>query len=635
MRQGAIDETQISREFIDPGEPVPAAAVAVHGISDAALRGKPTFSEVARRYVAFAGYEPVLGYALDYDLAVLAREHERAGLAFVSPRSLDVRDLVDILKPNLPDTALETVAAWLDVSVEGRHTALGDARITAAVFLKLIGRLRERGIRTLGEAASAARKHDRPVWPGTLDSEAKPAGLAALARIDTWPYRHRAGDVMSTPPHIVPADARLESVVNLLIEGKTGSVFVDMAHGRYGIITERDVLRLAQGLRSGALESLAGDVASAPLDCIAADTFVYNAIGRMRRRKFRHLGVIDRAGRLVGALSQRDLLKLRADEAVALTDGIDAAASVAMLSTVWQSLAAAIRALMAEEVDARDAAAIIASEVRALSQRAAELAMREVAGAAPAKFCLMVLGSAGRGESLLAMDQDNAIVFDDDGRTADDWLQAYAVRTNAILDEVGVPLCRGAIMARNPNWRKSAAEWRRQVAVWVSRSSPQDILNADIFFDAVPVFGETGLGEALRRDAVAAASSSPSFLKLMSLNAADFDSAFGWFGRWRLDADRCDLKRHGLMPLFSAARVLSLRFGIDELSTPARLAAVRPRLSGQDELIDRLIDAHRIILTAVLYQQLMDIGRGVPPSNRVDPKEIPAASLNWSSCDGR
>jgi DNA polymerase-3 subunit epsilon/CBS domain-containing protein len=182
-------------------------------------------------------------------------------------------------------------------------------------------------------------------------------------------------------------------------------------------------------------------------------------------------------------------------------------------------------------------------------------------------------------------------------------------------------------MARNPDWRKSVAEWRHQIAVWLSRSSPQDILNADIFFDGVSVFGDAELGEVLRRDAIAAASSSLSFLKLMSLNATDFDGPFGLFGRWRLEGGRCDLKRHGLMPIFSAARVLSLRFCIDERSTPARLLAARARLSGQDELIDRLIDAHRILLSEILNQQLRDIGCGISPSNRVDPKQVSAAAL--------
>ena len=121
-----------------------------------------------------------------------------------------------------------------------------------------------------------------------------------------------------------------------------------------------------------------------------------------------------------------------------------------------------------EDVDPRDIAGIISGEVCSLTARAAEIAEREMAEPRPAKlrYAVMVLGSAGRGESLLAMDQDNAIIFDGEGEV---WLAAMAARMNAILDEIGVPLCKGGVMAKMENWRRSGEAWRRQVSGWLSR----------------------------------------------------------------------------------------------------------------------------------------------------------------------
>ena len=85
-----------------------------------------------------------------------------------------------------------------------------------------------------------------------------------------------------------------------------------------------------------------------------------------------------------------------------------------------------------------------------------------------------VLGSAGRGESLLAMDQDNALVFADgepDG-AEDRWFAALGAHVADILHEVGVPYCKGGVMAKNPQWRGSLATWRERIADWIGALQP-------------------------------------------------------------------------------------------------------------------------------------------------------------------
>ena len=65
----------------------------------------------------------------------------------------------------------------------------------------------------------------------------------------------------------------------------------------------------------------------------------------------------------------------------------------------------------------RNTAAIVSHELRALTRRATELAEVRMIddgwGPPPQPYAMLVLGSGGRGESLLAMDQDNAIVYAD------------------------------------------------------------------------------------------------------------------------------------------------------------------------------------------------------------------------------
>jgi len=67
---------------------------------------------------------------------------------------------------------------------------------------------------------------------------------------------------------------------------------------------------------------------------------------------------------------------------------------------------------------------------------------------------------------------------------------------------------------------------------------------------------------------------------------------------------------------------LAIRHGIRARSSPDRLRAVMALGIGNAGDIDRVIEAHRVMLGAVLRQQLMDTEAGVPLSSRVDPAAL-------------
>jgi len=625
--------------LINPHEAVPPESTAIHGITGEMIKSADRFARVYMRYRDFAGAHVILGFALGFDLAILQREHKRAHLAWKAPRFLDVRDLARLLKPDLPDFSLETLAAWLGVAVVERHRALPDARLAAEIFLALLPRLRERSIRTLAEAEDACRRFTASQGgAGTHGWHEPSRPRPASFHVESYPYRHRARDVMSKPPQFATPKITIRQALALLADRKVSSLFVvsNKSGTPHGIVTERDILRAIDRDGAMAFAKPVASIATFPLECVSEMDFLYVAFGRMRRKGYRHMGVVDDKGKLVGAITQRDLLRLQADEALAFADALEEAVSLEELALVWRKLANAVRVLLHEDVDARDIAGIISSEVRSLTARAAAMAEQEVSPKPKGlRFAVMVLGSAGRGESLLALDQDNAIIFDaKDEPAAEAWLLKFGQRMNAILDEVGVPFCKGGVMAGNPAWCKSAGQWRKQVAHWLSRAEPQDILYADIFFDAMPVYGDHGLATNLRVDAIEAASKTMVFLQLMSLNAARTRPSINWFGRFRLDeGGRMDMKMHGIMPVFSAARVLALRHALTQHSTAGRLDALRGLPDIPEESLDALLEAHQIIMRHILQQQLADIDRGIPPSNRIDPRKLhlpEKAHLKWA-----
>lgn len=643
--------------FVNPGVPIPAASTAIHGITDEAVADAEPFPAVMAAFSTWVGAAVVTGYSIGFDLAILQAEHERHGLAWVPPRFVDVRHLVQLVAPQLPEQSLELAAEWLGVEITARHRALGDAETAARIFTALIPRLREKGIVTLAQAERGCRsltaqldEEARAGWHGfDLPDAGSAASVAEYARVDSFPYRHRVADLMSAPPLVISPELPLREALAVMVRKKVSSLFVppdgsseggSQRNGAdFGIITERDVLRALEAEGAGALDQALGQFAQGPLVTVGSDEFVYRALARMSAKGFRHLGVTGSEGELAGALSARDLLRQRAGDAVSLGDCIESAQSSAELGRIWADLTMVVRALVHEDVDARDIAAIVSRELRALTRRACELAERELAeageGTPPEPYAMLVLGSGGRGESLLAMDQDNAIVFREGqpGAAADRWFEALGKRVADILNDAGVAYCKGGVMASNPEWRKDLAGWRGTLESWISRSRPEDLLSSDIFFDALPVHGEAGLAEALDAEARTLAKGARPFLRFLALNASRFDLPLGWFGRLTLDHGRVDLKLGGIMPVFSAARVVALEQGLTARSTPERLEAARELQLAPERIIDNLIEAHHVLLNLILRQQLRDIDRGLPLSNKVAPGELSGSEkqrLKWA-----
>ena len=142
--------------LVDPGRSVPAASVAVHGITTDMLRGEPAIESVLPQFARFAEDTVLVGHNVGFDMSFLRRKESQTGVRFTQP-VLDTLLLDAAIHPDHERHSLEAIAARVGVDVKDRHTALGDALLTGEVFVRFLGLLQHRGIRTLGGALEASR----------------------------------------------------------------------------------------------------------------------------------------------------------------------------------------------------------------------------------------------------------------------------------------------------------------------------------------------------------------------------------------------------------------------------------------------------------------------------------------------
>lgn len=154
---GKVRRQEAFDHLVNPGRAIPAASIPIHGITEAMVAGKPRLAAVLPAFHAFAEDTVLVAHNAAFDMKFLHLQESATGLVFSQP-VLDTLLLSAVVHPNQDSHRLEAIAERLNITVLGRHTALGDALMTAEVWLRLIPLLQAMGIRTLRQAREAAQK---------------------------------------------------------------------------------------------------------------------------------------------------------------------------------------------------------------------------------------------------------------------------------------------------------------------------------------------------------------------------------------------------------------------------------------------------------------------------------------------
>ena len=312
-----------------------------------------------------------------------------------------------------------------------------------------------------------------------------------------------------------------------------------------------------------------------------------------------------------------------------LKDADDAAACKA-----WQPTL--VRALQALDVPAWRISQVISDHNDWLYRLTIRQALDEMAqqgwGTPPCDFCVLTLGSGARHESLLGPDQDNAMIIDDYPLhrhvEIDTWFQSLAERFTDRLDQAGIPLCNGDVMARWPLWRKPLEAWCEQMRLWTGQRTVRRVQLSNILLDFSPVYGNAALAERFAAHVRTLVPNAGLFLDEMTALQDETRVALDRFDRLASDGQDAphrhalNLKRQGLLPLQAALRLLALRHGISAMDCRGRLAALKADGIVDDELVEGLEMALSLLLEHVLNAQMQAVEQGRKPDGWIDRRTL-------------
>ncbi len=434
--------------------------------------------------------------------------------------------------------------------------------------------------------------------------------------------------IKKTPLSVTPTTP-LRQVIELMATHSIGSmIIVDEEQRPIGIFTQSDVLKriVLPGL---ALDILISEVMSPNPHTLHLSANAYDAALTMAMRGVHHVLAVDDGGRLMGVVSERDLFTLQRVGLRQIRHTIDSATNIDMLLQASHDVRQFSLNMLAQGVGAGHITQFISTLNDTLTRRILQINLdkHDLSGI---DWAWLSFGSEGRDEQTFSTDQDNGIVFVCTGTMDCEHarlrLLAFARDVNADLDRCGFPLCTGHIMASNPDLCLTLDEWEEKFRSWIQTPEPQALLNATIFFDFRPLYGNFNLGERMRTFLQWQARNSPLFLRMLATNAVDIQPPLGRIRDFITDADpehpgTIDLKKFGARIFIDAARIFALANGITATNTVQRIKLIAPLMNVLSEA-PAAADAFNFIQLLRLRHQHSEQVQGREADNLLRPDDL-------------
>lgn len=143
---GKVLEGDSFERLVNPGRPISKESIRFHGVTDDMVAHAPGIDEILGEFLDYAGDAILVGHNIAFDLSFMNRTRK------VENPALDTMLLSIGAFARRRDHTLDALAEHFEEPVTDRHTALGDAELTARLFLRLLPELDRVGARHFGDA---------------------------------------------------------------------------------------------------------------------------------------------------------------------------------------------------------------------------------------------------------------------------------------------------------------------------------------------------------------------------------------------------------------------------------------------------------------------------------------------------
>ena len=454
----------------------------------------------------------------------------------------------------------------------------------------------------------------------------------ALTRMEAYPFKKRLSEIMQTSVETCLPTTPVREIARQFTRGEVGAVMVgDDSNQVAGIVTEHDLVTKVLARQVDIQAITAADVMTPEPLTMSTDTYVYEATSFVLRHKIKHVPVVDQ-GELVGLITLRDLMRYRSQKSMILVGRVKDAESIEDLALIRLEISKVAKALMSEVRSHIETVEILSYIHHCILQRCFDLVLAEtkMAGMEPPgiRFCLFIMGSGGRREMLLLPDQDNGFIFEDypDSMQAevDAFFIPFAEKLVDAYARIGYPRCNGEVMVNNPLWRGRVKDWQARVSDWMEVPEPKKVMYSTIFFDFMPLAGDSELCQDLRGIVHKELNRNPSFMYFLLENDLKSKPPLGMLGRFVLDKSEehkgeISLKLAGSIFIVDCIRMFLLEQGADATTTVERIDELTKLDILNQETAEHLKAALEAFTFLRLRREVELIDQGKEPSHFIDP----------------